>query len=206
MNDFPGNTAQLLNLQLRLLMSKPCSQLDYNPREVLEILQKQMTTATTPFTSVDQCVPSLKTITVSNANVSPLIKGIPVTYILEKLHQLGPSYFNDKSTAFAELHIEGNSKFYWVHKEYLVLQSNLFNEIFDNVSNGDVITITLPSPDAFDPILEYFYDGDADKFYDNLTLDNFKSIWENVEYLEMGAEARAVCLAYYQNEVLYDRE
>ncbi|CAG8768553.1 3524_t:CDS:2, partial [Cetraspora pellucida] len=133
----------------------PCSQLDYNPREVLEILQKQMTTATTPFTSVDQCVPSLKTITVSNANVSPLIKGIPVTYILEKLHQLGPSYFNDKSTAFAELHIEGNN---------------------------------------------------ADKFYDNLTLDNFKSIWENVEYLEMGAEARAVCLAYYQNEVLYDRE
>ncbi|CAG8656430.1 18472_t:CDS:1, partial [Racocetra persica] len=165
--------------------------LDYNPKEVLEILQKQMTNATTPFTSVDQCVPNLKTIAVSNANASPLIKGIPVTYILEKLHQLGPSYFNDKSTAFAELHIEGNSKFYWVHKEYLVLQSNLFNEIFDNVSNGDVITITLPSPDAFDPILEYFYDGDADKFYDSFTLDNFKSIWENVEYLEMGAEARA---------------
>ncbi|CAG8769655.1 13800_t:CDS:1, partial [Racocetra fulgida] len=164
--------------------------LDYNPKEVLEILQKQMTNATTPFTSVDQCVPNLKTITVSNANVSPLIKGIPATYILEKLHQLGPSYFNDKSTAFAELHIEGNSKFYWVHKEYLVLQSNLFNEIFDNVSNGDVITITLPSPDAFDPILEYFYDGDADKFYDSFTLDNFKSIWENVELHERGDEAR----------------
>src|SRR5687768_2101236 len=36
---------------------------------------------------------------------SHLIDGIPVTYILEKLHLLGSTLYNDKQTAYAELHI-----------------------------------------------------------------------------------------------------
>ncbi|CAG8474691.1 12565_t:CDS:2 [Racocetra fulgida] len=90
-----------------------------------------------------------------------LIDGIPVTYILEKLHQLGPRYYGDKLTAFAELHVE-------------VLQSLFFREVFENVTNGDIITISLPSPETFEPLLEFLYNGDADKWYDTLTKKKFE--------------------------------
>ncbi|CAG8505756.1 982_t:CDS:1, partial [Acaulospora colombiana] len=108
-----------------------------------------------------------------NSHHMAQIDGIPVTYILEKLHQLGTRYFGDKSTAFAELHVEGIDKPFWVHEEYLVLQSLFFREVFENVSSGDVITIRLPSPETFEPLLEFLYSGDADKWYDTLTVENY---------------------------------
>lgn len=167
------------------------------------------TTATTTTFTQESCIPELNSLCLNsptsnaNSNLSPMIREIPLNYVLEKLHELGSNYYNDKTTAYAELHIDGCPKPYYVHKEYLVLQSTFFSEIFNNgdISNGDVITITLPAPNMFDPILKYFYDGDADKFYDSLNILNYKQIWENVECLGMGAEARAVCLAYYQNEI-----
>src|ERR1051325_245730 len=99
---------------------------------------------------------------------SHLIDGIPVTYILEKLHLLGSTYYNDKNTAYAELYINSlpNTTFF-VHKEYLILQSNFFRQVFERVKNGDCITITLPTaPETFQPILEYLYTGDDDKWYE----------------------------------------
>ena len=129
------------------------------------------------------------------------IEGIPSTYILEKLHQLGPRYFGDKSTAFVELYVEGIDKPFWVHEEYLVLQSVFFQEIFQNVTSGDVITIAIPSPNTFEPILQYLYDGVADKWYDTFTLENYYQVWQNIEFLGLGIEAQAICLAYYQKEV-----
>ncbi|CAG8469169.1 9674_t:CDS:2 [Diversispora eburnea] len=126
-----------------------------------------------------------------NLNHQAMIDGIPVTYILEKLHQLGTRYFGDKSTAFAELHVEGIDKPFWVHEEYLVLQSLFFREVFENVSNGDIITITVPSPDTFEPLLEFLYSGDADKWYDTLTVDNYYDVWQNLEYLGLGPAAQA---------------
>ncbi|CAG8636066.1 6001_t:CDS:1 [Acaulospora morrowiae] len=167
----------------------------------------------TTATLVQEHIPELKVIcldhpttsaTSSSASSLPsMIREIPINYILEKLHRLGPQYLNDKSTAYAELHIDGCPKSYYVHREYLTLQSNFFNVIFNNgdISNGDVITISLPASELFDPILEYFYDGDAEKFYDSLNEHNYERVWRNVEYLGMGDEARAVCLAYFQNEI-----
>ncbi|CAG8440889.1 13087_t:CDS:1 [Funneliformis caledonium] len=136
------------------------------------------------------------------------IEGIPSTYILEKLHQLGPRYFGDKSTAFVELYVEGIEKPFWIHEEYLVLQSVFFQESLQNVTSGDVITINVPSPDTFEPILRYLYDGDADKWYDTFTLENYYDVWQNIEFLGLGIEAQAICLAYYQKEVekLLDEE
>jgi hypothetical protein len=129
------------------------------------------------------------------------IEGIPSTYILEKLHQLGPRYYGDKSTAFAELYVEGLDKPFWVHEEYLVLQSVFFQETLQNVTSGDIITITLPSPGTFEPILQYLYDGEADKWYDTFTPENYQGVWQNIESLGLGIEARAICIAYYQNEI-----
>ncbi|RIA91872.1 hypothetical protein C1645_766388, partial [Glomus cerebriforme] len=129
------------------------------------------------------------------------IEGIPSTYILEKLHQLGPRYYGDKSTAFAELYVEGIDKPFWIHEEYLVLQSVFFQEALQNVTSGDIITITLPSPNTFEPILQYLYDGDADKWYETFTLENYFGVWQNIESLGLGIEAHAICLTYYQNEV-----
>jgi len=134
---------------------------------------------------------------------SHLIDGIPVTYILEKLHLLGPTYYNDKKTAYAELHIESlpNTTFF-VHKEYLILQSIFFRQIFERVKIGDCITITLPTaPETFQPILEYLYTGDEDKWYDTMTIENWSNIYKNVQFLGLCSEAKAVCMTFYENEI-----
>ncbi|POG69431.1 hypothetical protein GLOIN_2v1627621 [Rhizophagus irregularis DAOM 181602=DAOM 197198] len=107
------------------------------------------------------------------------IEGIPSTYI----------------------YVEGIDKPFWVHEEYLVLQSVFFQETLQNVTSGDIITITLPSPDTFEHILQYLYDGDADKWYDTLTPENYFGVWQNIESLGLGIEARAICLTYYHSEI-----
>ncbi|GBB96045.1 hypothetical protein RclHR1_02670014 [Rhizophagus clarus] len=134
---------------------------------------------------------------------SHLVDGIPVTYILEKLHLLGPTYYNDKKTAFAELHIDSlpNTTFF-IHKEYLILQSIFFRQIFERVKIGDCITITLPTaPETFQPILEYLYTGDDDKWYDTMTIENWSNIYKNVQFLGLCTEAKAVCMTFYENEI-----
>ncbi|CAB4381363.1 unnamed protein product [Rhizophagus irregularis] len=105
---------------------------------------------------------------------SHLIDGIPVTYILEKLHLL----------------------------EYLILQSIFFRQIFERVKIGDCITITLPTaPETFQPILEYLYTGDEDKWYDTMTIENWSNIYKNVQFLGLCSEAKAVCMTFYENEI-----
>ncbi|CAG8444945.1 15724_t:CDS:2 [Rhizophagus irregularis] len=133
---------------------------------------------------------------------SHLIDGIPVTYILEKLHLLGPTYYNDKKTAYAELHIDSLPNTFFVHKEYLILQSIFFRQIFERVKIGDCITITLPTaPETFQPILEYLYTGDEDKWYDTMTIENWSNIYKNVQFLGLCSEAKAVCMTFYENEI-----
>ncbi|CAG8489906.1 2046_t:CDS:1 [Ambispora leptoticha] len=152
--------------------------------------------------NVDQCVPEFQSIaTANNYEQFQLFNEIPIPYFLEKLHQLGPLYLGDKSTAFAELRIEGIDKPFWVHKEYLVLQSLFFCEIFENVNSGDVVTISIPSPDTFEMLLEFLYDGDSEKWYNSITKDNYYNVWQNVEYLGLSPEAKSLCLAFYQNEI-----
>jgi hypothetical protein len=134
---------------------------------------------------------------------SHLIDGIPVTYILEKLHLLGSTYYNDKNTAYAELRINSlpNTTFF-VHKEYLILQSNLFRQAFERVKFSDCITLTLPAaPETFQPILEYLYTGDDNKWYNTMTVENWPNIYKNVQFLGLCIEAKAVCMTFYENEI-----
>src|ERR1044072_8836356 len=79
------------------------------------------------------------------SSTTSLIDGIPVTFIISKLHQLGPNYLDDKSTSFAELYVDGIERPFWIHKEWLILQSSLFKDIFEKVkSNNSIIHIRVP--------------------------------------------------------------
>ncbi|GBB93674.1 hypothetical protein RclHR1_02210009 [Rhizophagus clarus] len=156
------------------------------------------TTTATQLLTLEQFVPDLQNVDFQGH--LQLIDNIPINYALEKLHDLGPSYYNDKSTADIELHIKGyNKNPFFVHKEYLILQSNFFQEAFKNLTHGDVVTIILPHPQNFEPILEYFYYGDEDKFYETLDEDNYKKIWENVRYLGLSVKAESVCEAFHES-------
>ncbi|CAI2181453.1 649_t:CDS:1 [Funneliformis geosporum] len=131
----------------------------------------------------------------------PLIEGIPTLYIVAKLHEMGSSYFQDKFSAFAELRIEGIDKSFWIHREYLELQSSFFKKVLEQVGQGDMILISLPSPATFEPILEYLYTGNDDKLYDLLNLDNYYDFWQNVVCLGLGSDIRNIILSFSQNEV-----
>jgi len=135
-------------------------------------------------------------------NPIEFIDGIPVGYFLSRLHEHGHEFLNDINSAYAELHIQGLSTPFWIHKEYLESQSTFFNRAFKELNRGDKMVIKIPSPEDFEPLLEYLYTGDGDKWYDTMNPDNYYDVWSNVEFFGLGLEARAICIAYYQNEVL----
>ena len=145
--------------------------------------------------------PRFRHTNLSSAAATSLIDGIPVTFIISKLHQLGPNYLHDKSTSFAELYVDGIERPFWIHKEWLILQSSLFKSILEKITPNRIIHIKVPSPENFESLLEFLYDGDADKWYDTLTQDNYYNVWQNIEYLGLGPDIRAVCIAFYQNQV-----
>ena len=134
------------------------------------------------------------------------LQSIPDNYILEKLHELGSKYYNDKSTADTELRIYNYDNPFFVHRDYLIKQSIFFQKVFENLSNidvdltleVDVITIHLPFPQYFEPILKYLYDNNDDQFYEILTMDNYKKICENIEYLGIGIKVKSVCKAFQE--------
>ncbi|RGB31466.1 hypothetical protein C1646_670909 [Rhizophagus diaphanus] len=135
---------------------------------------------------------------------SSLTEYVPPSYIEAKLHEMGSTYFQDKNTAYAELRIEGIDKSFWIHKEYLELQSIYFNKVLGQVGEGDMIIITLPSPSTFEPILEYLYTGDGDKLYDLLNSDNCYEFWKNIDFLGLENKIRAIIFAFIQNEINND--
>lgn len=131
-----------------------------------------------------------------------LIDVNPITsYLIEKLHLIGYQYYNDKATSAAELRVEGITRTFFVHKEFLVLQSNFFYEIFNDKNIGEVINITVPSPGTFESILEYLYDGNEEKWYDTFTPENWHSVWENITFLGLGTKARAICISFCENQI-----
>ncbi|CAG8617947.1 11922_t:CDS:1 [Funneliformis caledonium] len=114
---------------------------------------------------------------------------------------MGSIYFQDKFSAYAELRIKGIDKSFWIHREYLELQSIFFNQVLEQVGQGDIILISLPSPATFEPILEFLYTGNDDKLYDLLDLDNYYDFWQNIDYLGLGNDVRAIIFSFIQNEV-----
>ncbi|RIA79815.1 hypothetical protein C1645_882492 [Glomus cerebriforme] len=137
-------------------------------------------------------------------NYSPIefIDDMPAAYFLLKLRENGEHHFNNFNTADAELRVEGLSTQFWVHKDYLILQSPFFREIFKNATENALIIINVPSPENFAPLLEFLYTGDSEKWYDTINEDNYYDVWLNLEFLGLGTEVKAIFNAYYQNEVL----
>uniref|UniRef100_A0A1D1YBK6 Inhibitor of Bruton tyrosine kinase n=1 Tax=Anthurium amnicola TaxID=1678845 RepID=A0A1D1YBK6_9ARAE len=206
-NTFPQNSFSSQNLPYsQIPRNSPYQQNQYHPsvKQVQEHHSSSYSSSSSSPSSVSSTSASFPLATLPPSfDHSHLIDGIPVTYILEKLHLLGSSYYNDKKTAFAELHIESlpNTTFF-IHKEYLILQSIFFRQIFERVKKGDCITLTLPTaPETFQPILEYLYTGDEDKWYDTMTIENWSNIYKNVQFLGLCAEAKAVCMTFYENEI-----
>ncbi|RIA84824.1 hypothetical protein C1645_783308 [Glomus cerebriforme] len=124
------------------------------------------------------------------------VEGIPAPYLVTFLHDNGSNYFNNKSQAF-ELRVKGIDRSFFVHLEYLTSQSTFFQENCGNVKEGDLVVISVPSPETFEPILEYLYFGNGDKWYDTMTPENYDDVWENVKYLGLDDKAVSICSAYY---------
>ncbi|PKK69244.1 hypothetical protein RhiirC2_850851 [Rhizophagus irregularis] len=129
-----------------------------------------------------------------------VIQEIPAPYFVSLLHEEGSNYFNNKSHAF-ELKVEGLDRSFFVHLEYLTSQSTFFRDTLANVKEGDLVKIIVPSPETFEPIIEYLYFGNGDKWYDTMSPDNYNDVWENVQHLGLDEKARIICLAYYQNNL-----
>ncbi|GBC09263.1 hypothetical protein RclHR1_08720006 [Rhizophagus clarus] len=129
-----------------------------------------------------------------------VVQEVPTPYLVPLLHEEGINYYNNKNHAF-ELQVEGIDRSFFVHLEYLTSQSTFFRENFANVKEGDLVKISVPSPETFEPIIEYLYFGNGDKWYDTMTPDNYDDVWENVLYLGLDDKARTICSAYYQNNI-----
>ncbi|RHZ66603.1 hypothetical protein Glove_306g79 [Diversispora epigaea] len=133
---------------------------------------------------------------------------IPSTYAIRTLHDMGDQYYQDRRTAYAELQIEGlydNSgklQSFYVHREYLVSQSEYFNKIFNDVgSENSLIKISIPSPDTFEPLLEYLYTGNGDKWYDSLSVDNYTGAYENIVFFGLGKDVMNIWMDFYNSTV-----
>ncbi|CAI2175586.1 3047_t:CDS:2, partial [Funneliformis geosporum] len=72
--------------------------------------------------------------------------------------------------------------------DFLISQSEYFNENLTAVRPGDLVKIILPSPETFESILEYLYIGDDDKLYDYITPDNYQDICNNIDFLGLGSQ------------------
>ncbi|CAI2172074.1 19465_t:CDS:1 [Funneliformis geosporum] len=129
---------------------------------------------------------------------------MPQSYLISRLHEQGRDFFNKIESAYAELVVKGLPTPFWIHREYLELQSTFFKDQFQKVKQGSKLIVTVPSPDDFEPLLEYLYTGDGDKWYDSMNEDNWYDVYTNVEFLGLGIEARAICMAFYQNVILGD--
>ena len=130
-----------------------------------------------------------------------LIEGIPAPYFISVLNEEAQNYFNNKNHAF-ELRVKGLDRSFFVHLHYLTSQSIFFQEECSAVKEGDLVEIIVPSPETFEPILEYLYFGNGDKWYDTMTPDTYNDILENVEYLGLDNKARSICSAYYQDKLM----
>ncbi|CAG8619447.1 10064_t:CDS:1 [Funneliformis caledonium] len=127
---------------------------------------------------------------------------MPQSYLIPKLHEDGHENFNNETSADAQLFVEDLPAPFWIHRNYLEPQSTFFKDKFEEYISGKPMEIKVPSPENFEPLLEYLYTGDGDKWYDSMNLDNYYEVWTNVNFLGLGHEANAICMAYYQNVVL----
>ncbi|CAG8633400.1 34513_t:CDS:1 [Racocetra persica] len=149
-----------------------------------------------------QTIPDLQSSSTITNNCHKSTSNIPDNYALHYLRSIGHEQFNNKETATVELQLKGfpNDPFY-IHREYLVIQSTFFRDLFKNLKQGDLVIIEVPSPETFSDVLEWLYTGNSDKFYDAMTEYNWHEIWENVEFLGLGVEAKTVCMAFYQEVI-----
>ncbi|CAG8521594.1 4473_t:CDS:1 [Acaulospora colombiana] len=128
--------------------------------------------------------------------------------IIKRLREMGPEYFGNRESAFAELQIkalgrpDSTPQSFYVHREYLVSQSRYFVKLFKMLKNDNSpINIEIPSPETFEPLLEYLYTGNGDKWYDTITLENYEEVYENIKYLGLKLDVKKIWLDFYNSQV-----
>ncbi|CAG8543417.1 6999_t:CDS:1 [Ambispora gerdemannii] len=87
---------------------------------------------------------------------------------------------------------------YFSHTLILATQSGFFNQLLgpinntnslSSLNNDNDVMITVPHPEVFEPILHWLYHHDDESWLDEMSLENFQQIYENVKYLKLGKEA-----------------
>ncbi|CAG8502292.1 2776_t:CDS:2 [Ambispora leptoticha] len=129
---------------------------------------------------------------------------IPTGYFLDNLDSIGPQHWQNWYSSDITLHVVGTTyngnynhnnnvgHYRFCNNANQMNQLGLINDTMVSESgfgSEDNITITVPHPEVFEPILHWLYHHDDDSWLDEMSLENFQQIYENVKYLKLGKEA-----------------
>ncbi|CAJ0827381.1 1200_t:CDS:2, partial [Entrophospora sp. SA101] len=89
-----------------------------------------------------------------------------------------------------------SSRYFWSHTLVLALQSGFFNQLLGPLNTigerqklPNILTVPIPYPDEFEPIIHWLYHHDDDAWLDLITIDNFHKFYANIKFLKLGKEA-----------------
>ncbi|CAG8454399.1 16139_t:CDS:2 [Funneliformis caledonium] len=85
---------------------------------------------------------------------------------------------------------------YQQHLYILATQSGFFNQLLGPINSSgnrpkysNTLTIPIPYPEVFEPILHWLYHHDDDAWLDLINTENFPKFYANVSFLKLGREA-----------------
>lgn len=86
--------------------------------------------------------------------------------------------------------------YFWSHTLVLATQSGFFNQLLGPINSSgnrpkysNTLTIPIPYPEVFEPILHWLYHHDDDAWLDLINTENFPKFYANVSFLKLGREA-----------------
>ncbi|RIA78950.1 hypothetical protein C1645_795102 [Glomus cerebriforme] len=106
---------------------------------------------------------------------------------------ISPTSFNNNKLQSSP---STSTYYFWSHTLVLATQSGFFNQLLGPINTlgnrfkySNSLTIPLPYPEVFEPILHWLYHHDDDAWLDLITLENFPKFYANVSFLKLGREA-----------------
>ncbi|CAI2178691.1 13352_t:CDS:2 [Funneliformis geosporum] len=120
-------------------------------------------------------------------------KLIPTAYFLKNLDEIGPQHWqNNLSSDFLLRVVRTTEIDYYL----LATQSGFFNQLLGPINSSgnrskysNTLTIPIPYPEVFEPILHWLYHHDDDAWLDLINTENFPKFYANVSFLKLGREA-----------------
>jgi len=104
-----------------------------------------------------------------------------------------PTFNNNKQS---QPSTSTSTEYFWSHTLVLATQSGFFNQLLGPINMignrskfSNTLTIPIPYPEVFEPILHWLYHHDDDAWLDLITLENFPKFYANVSFLKLGREA-----------------